>query len=171
MHVRDIHTSHLLTSVRAVYSVIQHIVLPQSGSTDTMTEVDMTVMICLMTKRRINLVRLILDFTIAAVNANRRRHAILLYGMFLTKIFIKLQLPLDGHRPDNERPSTTMKTFSALSLKPHAPEKEKEEKKKDKKKEDSSENKTRAQKEKSKPSGEEKKKKKLMRLRQIYRVV
>ena len=62
---------------------------------------------------------------------------------------------MDGHKADNKRPTTTMKTFSALGLKPHAPEKEK---KKDKKKKDSFKKKTHAQKEKSKTSGEKKKK-------------
>ena len=57
-------------------------------------------------------------------------------------------MPIDGHKADNEKPTTTMKTFSALVLKPQAPEKEKEKKKgreivkekdkKDKKKKDSS---------------------------------
>ena len=113
------------------------------------------VMFCFMTKRRINLVRLILDFTLATVNVERRRHATLPYNMFLTRVFIRAQLPLDGHKVDNKHPTTTMETFSVLGLKPYAPEKEREEKKK----KDSSVKKTHAQKEKSKPSGEEKKKK------------
>ena len=40
VHVRNIRTSHLLTSVKVVYSVVQHTVLPWSGNTDVMTEVD-----------------------------------------------------------------------------------------------------------------------------------
>ena len=66
-----------------------------------MTKVNQIVMFCLMTNRRINLVRLIMDFILAVMNAERRRHATLLYGMFLTR-FIKAQLPLDGHRADNK---------------------------------------------------------------------
>ena len=56
----------------------------------------------------------------------------LLYGLFLTKVFIKAQLPLDGERCDQKRPTTTMKTFSVLGLKPQVQktEKEKENKKK-----------------------------------------
>ena len=84
VHVRDIHTSHLLTNVRAVYSVVQNTVLPQSGNTDVMTKVDQMVMFGLMTRRRINLVRLILDFILSTVNTERRRHATLPYNMFLT---------------------------------------------------------------------------------------
>ena len=123
MHVIDIHTSHLLTSARATYFVVQHTVLPRNGKTDVMTEVDQMVMFYLMTKRRINLVKLILDFILAIVNAERRRNATLPYGMFLTRVFIKAQLPLDGHRVDNKHPTTIMKTFSVLGLKPHALEK------------------------------------------------
>ena len=89
MHVRDIHTSHLFTNVRAVYSVVQHTVLPRSGNTDMMTEVDKMVMFCLMTRRRINLVRLTLDFILSTINVERMRHATLTYGMFLTKVFIQ----------------------------------------------------------------------------------
>ena len=97
-------------------------------------------MFCLMTRRRINLVRLILDFILNAVNTERRRHATLPYGMFLIRVFIQAQLPIDGHRVGTKRPTTTMKTFLALRLKPQAPEKEKEKEKekKDKKKKDSS---------------------------------
>ena len=47
------------------------------------------VMIYLMMRRRINLVRLILGFILTVVNAERRRHATLLYGMFLTRVFIR----------------------------------------------------------------------------------
>ena len=120
-----------------------------------MIEVDQMVTFYLMTKRRITLVKLILDCILAVVNAKRRKHAALAYDMFLTRVFIKAQLPLDGHRADNKRPTTIMKTFSALSLKPQAPKMEKE----DKKKKDSSDKKTRTQKEKSKPSSEKKRKK------------
>ena len=134
MSLRDIHTSHLLVLVRAIYSVGQHTVLPSSGNTDVMTKVDRMVMFYLMIRRRINLVRLILDFILALVNVERRRHATLLYDMFLSRVFIRDPLPLDGHRADNKRPTTTMKTFLALGLKPQAQEKEKEKKKKDKKK-------------------------------------
>ena len=100
-----------------------------------MIEMDQMVMLYLVAKRRINLVRLILDFILAVVNTERRRHATLPYGMFLTRVFIGAQLPLDGHKADNKRPTTTMKTFSALGE-------------------------INAEKVKSKPSGEEKKKRK-----------
>ena len=39
-HVRDIHTSSLLLNVRAVYSVVQHVVLPRMGNTDVIFEID-----------------------------------------------------------------------------------------------------------------------------------
>ena len=51
MQVREIRTSHLLTPVRAVYSIVQHTVLPRSGNTDVLSEVDQMVMFCLMTRR------------------------------------------------------------------------------------------------------------------------
>ena len=56
------------------------------------------VMFYLMTRKRINLVRLILDFIIFTIGAERRRHATLAYNMFLIKVFIKTQLPLDGEK-------------------------------------------------------------------------
>ena len=118
MEVRDIHTSHLLISVRAVYSVVQHTMLPVSNNTNMMFGVDHMVMFCLITRRRINLVRLILDFMAPAVNAKRRRHATLPYNMFLIYVFRRAQLPIDRRRADNKCPTTTMKTFSALGLKP-----------------------------------------------------
>ena len=87
MRVRDIPTSILLTPVRPIFSVVQYAMLPRSGNTNVMSEVDQMVMFCLMTKRKINLVRLILDFIIAVVGA--KKHASLPYGMFLTKVFNK----------------------------------------------------------------------------------
>ena len=54
-----------------------------------MIEVDQMVMFCLMTRRRINLVRLIIDFILATVHAEIRRHATLLYDIFLTRVFIR----------------------------------------------------------------------------------
>ena len=59
-----------------------------------MTDIDQMVMFCLMTRRRINPVRLIIDFIIAAVSVERRRYATLPYGMFLVRVFIRTQLPL-----------------------------------------------------------------------------
>ena len=161
MRVRDIQTSHLLVPVRAIYYVVQHTMMPRSGNIDVMTEVDQMLVFYLMTRRRTNLVRLILDFILATVNAERRRHAALPYGMFLTRVFIRAQLPLYGHRIDNKRPTTTMKTFSSFGLKPQAQEKEKEKEKKDKKKKDSTAiaKVTNTRKGKSKPSEEGKKKK------------
>ena len=70
-------------------SMVQHTVLPSSGKIDVMTEVDQMVMFCLMTRRRINLVRLIMDFIVAAVNVEKKRHATLPYGMFLTRVFVR----------------------------------------------------------------------------------
>ena len=102
MHVRDIHISHLLTTVRAIYSVIQYTVLPSSGNIDVMTEVDQTVIFGLMTSKRINLVKLILDFILSAVNIEKRRHTTLPYGMFLTCIFTRAQLLINGHRANNK---------------------------------------------------------------------
>ena len=98
MHVRDIHTSHLLTHIKAVYSVVQQTMLPRSGNKDVMIEVDQMVMYCLMTKRRINLVRLILDYILAVVDATRRSHVILPYGMFLTRAFTRPNFALKDIR-------------------------------------------------------------------------
>ena len=131
MRVKNIRTSHLLTLVRVAYSAVQYIVLPRNGNIDIMSEVDQMVMFCLMTRRRINQVRLTLDFIIFTINVERRRYTTLPYGMFLTKVFIKAQLPLDGERCDKQSPTTTMKTFLALGRKPK--DKEKERKNKNKK--------------------------------------
>ena len=103
------------------------------GNTDVMIEVDHMVMFCLMTRRRINLVWLILDYTLSAIHAARRSHVTLFYGMLLTRVFTRAELPIDGHRKDDKRPTTTMKTFSTMGLKPQGLKKE-EEKKKEKKK-------------------------------------
>ena len=89
-----------------------------------MSKIDKMIVFYLMTKRRINIMRVILHFIISTVGVERRRHATLAYGMFHTKIFIKAQLPLDGEICDKKRPTTTMKTFSALGLKPKDKEKE-----------------------------------------------
>ena len=119
-------TFRLLTPIRAVYSIVQYTMLPRSGNIDVVSEVDQMAMFCLMTKRRINLVRLNFNFIIAAVGAKKKKHATLPYGMFLTRVFNKAQLPLVGERTDNKRLTTTMKTFQALGLKPQAQVKEKE---------------------------------------------
>ena len=118
MEVRDIHTSHLLTNVRVVYSVVQYIVLPRMWNTGIMIEVDQMVIFYLMTRRRINLVRLILDYTFSIVDTARMSHVALPYGMLFTCVFMRSQLLIDGHRKDDKCPTTTMKTFSAMGLKP-----------------------------------------------------
>ena len=114
MQERDIHTSVLLSNVRVVYSVVQFTVLPRIGNINVMTEVDHMVMFCLMTRRRINLIRLILDYTLSTIDDVRRSHATMPYGMLLTRVFTRAQLPIDGPRKDDKCPATTMKTFSAM---------------------------------------------------------
>ena len=89
-----------------------------------MSEVDRMVMFCLMSKKRINLVRLILDFIIAAVGVEKKKHASLPFGMFLNCVVNKAQFHLNGERADFNRHTTTTKTFQALGLKPQAQEKE-----------------------------------------------
>ena len=134
MRVRDIQVSILLTPVRAVYSVVQYTVLPRNGNTDVMSDVDQMVIFYLMTKRRINLVRLILDFIITTIDAEKKKHASLPYGMFLTKVFNKAQLPQVAERSNDKRPTTIMKTFQAMGLKPKAQDKEKENERKKRRK-------------------------------------
>ena len=138
--------------------------LPRTGNTDVMIEVDHTVIFCLMTKRRINLVRSILDYTLSAIDAARRSHAVLPYGMLFTHVFTRAQLPVDGHRKDEKCPTTTMKTFTAMGLKLQGLKKEekkkkKEEAKKEEKKKDPRKKDTSLQKVKMKPSEEMRKKK------------
>ena len=93
------------------------------------------VMFYLMTRKRINLVRLIMDYIFAAVDPIRRSHVALPYGMLLTHIFQREQLSVDGHRKDEKHPVTTMKTFTAMRLKPQAQEEGRKKKKEEKKKE------------------------------------
>ena len=100
MQVRNIHTASLLLNVRAIYSVVQYTFLPRMGNTDVMTEVDHMVMFSFMTRRRINLIRLILDYMLTAIDDLRRSHAALPYGMVLTHIFARAQLLIDGHGKD-----------------------------------------------------------------------
>ena len=69
--------------------MVQHTVLPRMGNTDVITEGHQMVMIYLMTRRRINLVRLILDFILSAVDTARRSHAAVPYGMFLIRVFTR----------------------------------------------------------------------------------
>ena len=117
MQVRNIRTSNLLTTVRAVYSVVQYTVLPRMGNTNVMTEVDQMVMFCLMTRRRINLVRLVSDYMLSAIDEARKSHVAVPYGMLLTKVFARAQLPIDGQRKDEKCLTTTKKTFSTMGLK------------------------------------------------------
>ena len=77
--------------------------------------------------------RLIFDFIIATVGAEKKKHASLLYGMFLTKAFNKAQLPLASESSNDKRPTTTIKTFQAIGLKPKAQDKKKEKERKKKK--------------------------------------
>ena len=143
MQVRNIHTASLLLNVTAVYSVIQYTVLPRMGNNDVMTEVDHMVMFCLMTRRRINLIRLILDYMLTAIDDSRRIHTALPYRMLLTRIFARAQLPINSHRKDEKCPTTTKKTFFAMGIKFQDPDtkgekqkKKKEEEEKKKKKKD-----------------------------------
>ena len=98
-----------------------------------MTEVDQMVMFCLMIRRRINLVRLILDNMLSTINEARRSHTAMPYGMLLTRVFARAQLPVDGHKKDEKRPTTTKKTFSAIGLKLQGPDVEGEKEKRKRK--------------------------------------
>ena len=55
------------------------------------------------------------------------------YGMLLTRVFMRAQHPI-RHRKDEKHPTTTMKIFSAMGMKPQGLEKEEKKKKKEEKK-------------------------------------
>ena len=126
MQVRNIRTASLLLNVRAIYFIVQYPVLTRMGNTNVITEMDHMVMFCLMTRRRINLIRLILDYMLIAIDDSRRSYATLPYGMLLTRIFARAQLPIEGHRKDEKCPTTTKKTFSTMELKFQDPDTEQE---------------------------------------------
>ena len=105
-------------------------VLPRGGDTEEMTDVDQMVLFCLLSKRRINLVRLILDFILSSVHTERRSNFTLPYGMLLTRVFEQAQLRFGGHKSDDSRPPATVDTFVNLRLKPKDPEKKTKKKKK-----------------------------------------
>ena len=88
------------------------------GNTDVMTEVGLIVMFCLMIRRKINLIRLILYYILSAIDDARRSHVAMACGMLLIRVFTRAQLPVDGYRKDEKCLTTTMKTFSAMGLKP-----------------------------------------------------
>ena len=123
MHVRNIHTSNLLNTVRTIYSIVQYTVLPRMGNSDIMMEVDHMVMFCLVTRRRINLVGLILHYMLSAIDDVRRSHVAMPYDMLLTYVFVRAQLPIDGHKKDEKCFAATKKTFSTIGLKLQGPEK------------------------------------------------
>ena len=77
MQVRNIRIASLLSNGRVMYSVVKYTVLPRMGNTDFMIEVDHMVMFYLMTRRRINLISLILDYMLIAIDNSRRSHAAL----------------------------------------------------------------------------------------------
>ena len=85
-----------------------------------------------MTKRRINMIRLILDYMLSVIDAARMSHDALSYSMLLTQVFMRAQPPIDGHKKDEKCLTTTKKTFSAIGLKPQGLEKEEKKKKKKK---------------------------------------
>ena len=74
--------------------------------------------------------KLILDFIISAVGAEKKETCNTLY-LVSHQGTHQSTTSLDGERCDKKRPTTTIKTFSTLGLKPKDKEKEKESKKKD----------------------------------------
>ena len=56
---------------------------------DVISRINHMVMFCIMSNRRINLVRLIVDFIIAVMGAEKMEHTSLPYDMFLTYAFVK----------------------------------------------------------------------------------
>ena len=90
--------------------------------------------------------RLILDFIVSSFHTERRRHFNLPYGMLLTRIFERAQLPIRGHRLDDSRPIATVDTFINQGLKPKDPEKKTKKKKKGSKPSDKKKQKKRSKK-------------------------
>ena len=64
--------------------------------------------------------RLILDFILSSVDAERRRHFTFPYGM-LIRIFEQAHVPVEGHRSDEDKPTATVDTYTDLGMKPKDP--------------------------------------------------
>jgi len=96
-------------------SLIQHSLVPRKANHGAVTKNDMLIIYHLFFKKRLCLPHVIIQHMIVAVKDTHKNHC-LPYGMMLTKIFLKLKVPLDGEESILEYTKFTPKNRTPLGI-------------------------------------------------------
>lgn len=81
---------------------------------DAMARMHILTLFYVMTKRRVNLNRLIMHYLLFVIKGDKKKNNWHPYGMLLIRVFKHLKLPLVGERIDDSRSVMSTKTFSML---------------------------------------------------------
>ena len=82
-----------------------------------MTKMDIMALYCVMTRRKINLDKLIMDHYLSTIERDKRKNVGLPYGKYLTGAFNVFDLNIEGEKVHDIRRKTTWKTFTMLGYK------------------------------------------------------
>jgi hypothetical protein len=99
----------------------QHSLVPRCGNHGAVTKNDLMIIYHLFFKKRLCLPHVIMQHMIAAARDTHKNHC-LPYGMMLTKIFLKKNVPLDGEESILEYTKFTPKNISHMKSEPFSSE-------------------------------------------------
>ncbi|KEH15728.1 hypothetical protein MTR_0611s0030, partial [Medicago truncatula] len=101
---------------KILHNMVRHTLVPKCGSFDVVSDMDLCIIYHLITKTKLNLWFLIIQHMIDSCLAVKQSVAGLPYGMHLTSIFQKANIPFEGEKRKLDFMKFTSKTLGQLRI-------------------------------------------------------
>lgn len=112
----DHDSTNLQDVPKIIHNMIRHTLLPRCGTFDAITDTDLCIMYHLMTKTKLNLCFIILQYMIDSCLDVKQKVVELSYGMHMTPIFKVAQVSLQGEECEYTFMRFTTKTLGQLHI-------------------------------------------------------
>jgi len=113
---RTFNSTNLEDTPKFLHNMIRHSLFPRCGSFDVVSDIDLCIIYHLMKKTKLNLCFIIIQHMIDSCLAIKQTVAGLPYGMHLTPLFQKANVPLEGEKRKLDFMTFSSKTIGQLHI-------------------------------------------------------
>jgi len=113
---RTFNSINLKDTPKVLHNMIRYTLLPRCGSFDVVSNIDLCIIYHLMNKTKLNLCFIIIQHMIDSCLAIKQTVAGLPYGMHLTPLFQKANVPLEGEKHKLDFMTFSSKTIEQLHI-------------------------------------------------------
>jgi len=113
---KTFNSTNLEDTPKILHNMIRHTLLPRCGSFDVISDIDLCIIYHLMNKTKLNLCYIIIQHMIDSCLAIKQTVVGLPYGMHLTPLFQKVNVPLEGEERRLDFMTFSSKTIGQLHI-------------------------------------------------------